>query len=66
MEIQALVGPAAAGSPRRVAIGIDPGRLALLLAVLEGAGVALASREIFASCAGGLEAREPAADRDAA
>jgi DNA repair protein RadA/Sms len=62
MEIQALVGPAAAGSPRRVAIGIDPGRLALLLAVLEGAGVALASREIFASCAGGLEAREPAAD----
>lgn len=62
MEVQALVGPAAAGSPRRVAIGIDPGRLSLLLAVLEGAGVPLASREIFASCAGGLEIREPAAD----
>ena len=62
MEIQALVGPAAAGSPRRVAIGIDAGRLSLLLAVLEGVGLSLATREIFASCAGGLEAREPAAD----
>ena len=62
MEIQALVGPAAAGSPRRVAIGIDAGRLSLLLAVLDGAGLALTAREIFASCAGGLEVREPAAD----
>jgi DNA repair protein RadA/Sms len=62
LEIQALVGPASAGSPRRVAIGIDGGRLALLLAVLEGVGVSLSTREVFASCAGGLEAREPAAD----
>jgi DNA repair protein RadA/Sms len=62
MEIQALVGPASAGSPRRIAIGIDAGRLSLLLAVLEGSGLALSAREVFASCAGGLEAREPAAD----
>jgi DNA repair protein RadA/Sms len=62
MEIQALVGSAAAGSPRRVAIGIDAGRLSLLLAVLEREGMPLATREIFASCTGGLEAREPAAD----
>jgi DNA repair protein RadA/Sms len=62
VEIQALVGPASAGSPRRVAIGFDPGRLALLLAVLEGAGLALSSREVFISCAGGLTAAEPAAD----
>jgi DNA repair protein RadA/Sms len=62
VEIQALVGPATAGSPRRVAIGVDGGRLALLLAVLEGAGLPLASREVFVSCAGGLEAAEPAAD----
>ncbi len=62
VEIQALVGPPAAGSPRRVAIGFDPGRLALLLAVLEGSGLPLASREVFVSCAGGLSTAEPAAD----
>ncbi len=62
VEIQALVGSASAGSPRRVALGVDPGRLALLLAVLEGAGVALSTREVFASCAGGLDIREPACD----
>ena len=62
VEIQALVGPAAAGSPRRVAIGFDPGRLALLLAVLEATGLPLASREVFVSCAGGLSTAEPAAD----
>jgi DNA repair protein RadA/Sms len=62
VEIQALVGLQSPGSPRRVAIGVDPNRLALLLAVLEGAGVALASREVFVSCAGGLEVSEPAAD----
>src|SRR5262249_13398237 len=62
VEIQALVGPAAAGSPRRVSIGVDGGRLALLLAVLEGAGIALSSREVFVSCTGGIEVSEPAAD----
>jgi|KBSSwiStaDraftv2_1062776.scaffolds.fasta_scaffold02160_3 DNA repair protein RadA/Sms len=62
VEIQALVGPAAAGSPRRVAIGVDGGRLALLLAVLEGAGVPLSGREVFVSCTGGIEVSEPAAD----
>jgi DNA repair protein RadA/Sms len=62
VEIQALVGPSTAGSPRRVAIGVDGGRLALLLAVLEGAGLSLSSREIFVSCAGGLETAEPASD----
>jgi DNA repair protein RadA/Sms len=62
VEIQALVGSLAAGSPRRVSIGLDGARLALLLAVLEGAGLPLAAREIFASCTGGLEVTEPAAD----
>ncbi len=62
VEVQALVGPAVAGSPRRVAIGLDGARLALLLAVLERAGLALASREIFVSCTGGLEIGEPAVD----
>lgn len=62
VEIQALVGPATSGSPRRVAIGVDAARLALLLAVLEGAGLPLASREVFVSCTGGLEVGEPSAD----
>jgi DNA repair protein RadA/Sms len=62
VEIQALVGPATAGSPRRVAIGVDPGRLSLLLAVLERAGIPLSSREVFVSCAGGLQIEEPGAD----
>jgi DNA repair protein RadA/Sms len=64
VEIQALVGPpaASAGSPRRVALGLDGGRLALLLAVLESSGVPLATREVFASCAGGLDVREPGCD----
>ena len=62
VEVQALIGPSTAGTPRRVAIGLDAGRLALLLAVLEGAGLPLASREVFASCTGGLEVHEPAGD----
>jgi DNA repair protein RadA/Sms len=62
LEIQALVGPAVSGSPRRVALGVDAARVALLLAVLERAGLPLSSREVFVSCTGGLEAGEPAAD----
>ncbi|HTY42033.1 MAG TPA: DNA repair protein RadA [Thermoanaerobaculia bacterium] len=62
VEIQALVGAASAGSPRRVGIGVDAGRLALLLAVLDGAGLALSTREVFVSCTGGIEVTEPAAD----
>ncbi len=62
VEIQALVGASAAGSPRRVGIGVDGGRLALLMAVLEGAGLALSTREVFVSCTGGIEVTEPAAD----
>jgi DNA repair protein RadA/Sms len=62
VEIQALVGATTAGSPRRVAIGVDPGRLALLLAVLEGSGLSLSSREAFVSCTGGLEVTEPGVD----
>lgn len=62
LEIQALVGPSTAGSPRRVAVGVDSSRLALLLAVLEGTGLSLSTREVFVSCAGGLEAYEPAVD----
>ena len=63
VEIQALVGgrsrPDRRGGSRSA---LDGGRLALLLAVLEGAGLALSSREVFVSCTGGIEVTEPAAD----
>ena len=63
VEIQALVGPPAAGSPRRAVVGWDTGRLAMVLAVLEArAGVALGGRDIYLNVAGGLRISEPAAD----
>jgi len=63
VEIQALVGEGASGSPRRTALGIDPGRLALILAVAERCcGLALAARDVFVNVAGGLDVDEPAAD----
>jgi DNA repair protein RadA/Sms len=63
VEVQALVGPAVSGSARRSAVGIDGGRLAMILAVLESGGsAAFGAREIFVSCAGGLDVREPAVD----
>ena len=49
--------------PRRTAIGLDPGRVALLLAVLEKrAAVRLHDQDVFLNVAGGLRVDEPAAD----
>ena len=63
VEIQALAGPPVSGSPRRSAVGLDAGRLSMILAVLEaGTECSFAQREIFVSCAGGIEIREPAVD----
>ena len=63
VEVQALVGEAVHGSPRRTALGVDGGRLALILAVLERrAGLDLASRDVFVNVAGGLTIDEPASD----
>ena len=64
VEIQALAARAAGDAPcRRSALGVDGGRLALLLAVLEQrAGVALARTDVFASAVGGIRVSEPAAD----
>lgn len=62
-EVQALVAPSPLAQPRRVASGVDGGRLALLLAVLERrAGVALAERDVYAASVGGLQLTEPAVD----
>lgn len=63
VEIQALVGEPREATPRRTALGVDPGRLALILAVLERRlGFDLGPRDVFVNVAGGLEVDEPAAD----
>jgi DNA repair protein RadA/Sms len=63
VEVQGLVDPSRFGSPRRVAQGIDAGRLAMLLAVLHRhAGVALQEHDVFANVVGGLSIDEPASD----
>jgi len=63
VEIQALVAPAGYGTARRTAIGIDDGRLALLLAVLDRrSGVDLLSRDVYVNAVGGVRVSEPGAD----
>ena len=67
VEIQALVAPAAYGTPRRAVVGWDNGRLAMILAVLEArCGLSLGGRDVYLNVAGGLRVNEPAADLAAA
>jgi len=63
VEIQALVAPTNFGVPRRTAIGLDPNRLALLVAVLEKKmNMPLGEQDIFVNAAGGLRITETAVD----
>ncbi|HWH38026.1 MAG TPA: DNA repair protein RadA [Candidatus Limnocylindrales bacterium] len=63
VEVQALVAPAGQANPRRTAAGVDPQRLALLIAVLgRRAGIGLASHDVYASLVGGVSIDEPALD----
>ena len=63
VDVQALVAQTAYGTPRRTANGFEPGRLALLLAVLEKrARLPLYNQDVYVNVAGGLELTEPAAD----
>jgi DNA repair protein RadA/Sms len=63
VEVQALVGETAYGTPRRLANNVDPARLAMILAVLERrVGMHLGTQDVYASVAGGLRVSEPAAD----
>jgi len=67
VEFQALVAPAAYGTPRRAVVGWDSGRLAMILAVLEArCGVGFGDRDVYLNVAGGLRITEPAADLAAA
>ncbi len=63
LEVQALVSSSGFGTPRRTAIGIDAGRLALLIAVLEKIeGLELRDQDVFLNVAGGVKITEPSAD----
>jgi DNA repair protein RadA/Sms len=63
VEVQALVATTNAPMPRRSAQGLDQGRLALLVAVLEKrVGLAFAGADIYASAVGGVRIVEPGAD----
>ncbi|MDN5874778.1 MAG: DNA repair protein RadA, partial [Sinobacteraceae bacterium] len=63
VEVQALVDRAGGASPRRVALGWEAHRLAMLLAVLHRhAGVNLGDQDVFANVVGGMRIQETAAD----
>jgi DNA repair protein RadA/Sms len=63
LEIQALVAPTDLAMPRRVATGVDPKRLAMIVAVLSRhARVALGAADVFVNVAGGVRVDEPGAD----
>ena len=63
VEIQALVDEAHASNPRRLSVGLEQHRLALLLAVLHRhAGIACFDQDVFVNAVGGVKITEPAAD----
>jgi DNA repair protein RadA/Sms len=63
VEIQALVDDAHAANPRRLGVGLEQNRLALLLAVLHRhAGIACFDQDVFINAVGGMKIVEPAAD----
>lgn len=63
VEIQALVDSAHVPNPRRLALGLEGHRLAMLLAVLHRhAGVSTSDQDVFVNAVGGVRIVEPAAD----
>ncbi|MBV6307104.1 DNA repair protein RadA [Candidimonas humi] len=63
VEIQALVDGANAPNPRRLSLGLEGTRLAMLLAVLHRhAGVVTFDQDVFVNAVGGVKITEPAAD----
>jgi DNA repair protein RadA/Sms len=63
VEVQALVDESHSPNPRRVCVGLDGNRLAMLLAVLHRhAGIAMYDQDVFVNVVGGVRVLEPAAD----
>jgi DNA repair protein RadA/Sms len=63
IELQALVDTSYAPSPRRLSVGLEHNRLALLLAVLHRhGGIATSDQEVYINAVGGMRISEPAAD----
>ncbi len=62
-ELQALVAPSPLSQPRRTVVGLDGGRLSMILAVLEArCGIPFTGFDVYLNVAGGLRVNEPAAD----
>lgn len=63
VEVQALVADGALGNPRRVAVGLEQNRLAMLLAVLHRhGGMAMGDQDVFVNVVGGVRVSETSAD----
>jgi DNA repair protein RadA/Sms len=63
VELQALVDDARGASPKRLSVGLDNNRLAMLLAVLHRhAGVMCLDQDVFLSAVGGVKVADPGAD----
>ncbi|MBI2970585.1 MAG: DNA repair protein RadA, partial [Gammaproteobacteria bacterium] len=63
VEVQALVDAAHGNNPRRVTVGLEQNRLAMLLAVLHRhAGIATFDQDVFVNVVGGVRIAETAAD----
>lgn len=63
VEVQALVSPNSYGPPRVTAIGVDTGRVLLMLNILEKrTGLKVLGHDVFVNVAGGVRVQEPAVD----
>jgi len=63
VEIQALVDDSSLGNPRRVTVGFEQNRLAMLLAVLHRhGGIQVGDQDVFANVVGGVRVMETSAD----
>src|SRR5919199_2795495 len=63
VEIESLVAPSTLANPRRIANGVDTGRVNMLCAVLSRrAGLALQDQDVYVNVTGGVRVEEPAAD----